>query len=395
MNGPETIADNDGVSPPEIPDFEFVRPIGHGAFGVVWLARNKITQQLRAVKAVPLGSVDNADRAAREIAALIRYQSSIRGQHENLLPIYHVGQTGNLLYYLMEPADDVTGLPASMDASYQPATLAARTAAGRLSPIDCLELSRQLLCGLACLHGAGMAHRDVKPANCLFVNGVLQIGDFGLLTETDQTVSMVGTPTYMPPDKRMDARADVYAAGLIIYQMFTGLPAASFPRWSEDALAARNNPILQALNRLVLRACQRDPDQRFQDAKEMLEALKGAEIAHDAGPRPHRWMLFVAGVVIAVVAAVVTAWLWPATSAEYANVDFITKPFEAEIYLDGKQAKDARGRPYRTPCTILRLPAQTHHVVFKLPGYPDLDVGDVDLTEEREVTAEWRAVAPR
>ncbi len=79
-------------------------------------------------------------------------------------------------------------------------------------------------------------------------------------------MSRVGTESYMPPDGRMDARADVYAAGLTIYEMVTGLPATCFPSLGDHAEKFADDPILQRLNRLVLRACQTAPDARYENA---------------------------------------------------------------------------------------------------------------------------------
>ena len=102
-----------------------------------------------------------------------------------------------------------------------------------------MDYARQLLAGLASLHAAGMVHRDVKPANCLFVGGQLKLADFGLLTEAHPLVSRLGTQKYMPPDGRMDMRADVYAAGLVIYEMLSGLPVDDFPRLGRQSRRPR------------------------------------------------------------------------------------------------------------------------------------------------------------
>ena len=163
----------------------------------------------------------------------------------------------------MDLADDLTGTPGSADPGYRPATLQSRLQAGPLPPEECRRRARELLAGLAALHDAGMVHRDVKPANCLFVGGELRLADFGLLTEADRQMSRVGTESYMPPDGRMDARADVYAAGLTVYEMITGLPTTCFPSLGDHAERFAGDPLLQRLNRLVLRACQTAPDARY------------------------------------------------------------------------------------------------------------------------------------
>jgi hypothetical protein len=376
---------------PRLPDLDLLRCVGRGAYGEVWLATNRTTGKLLAVKVVRLQSADAAGRAAREIQALVRFEGTLSTPHENLLTIHHVGQTDELLFYTMDPADDVRGGVASADPTYQPATLAARMACGQLSPEECLLHAEQLVAGLAHLHSAGLVHRDVKPSNCLFAGGRLKVADFGLVTQADGTASMVGTPKYMPPDGRMDARADVYAAGLTIYEMFTGLPAESFPRWSAEAIRARQHPILLALNRLVLRACQPDPRRRFQDAREMLDAP--TELKAHARARRRRPVKLLAGVAACLVATASLAVALLQGPARRVDVSFITTPFEAEIYLDGNRLADSQGMPYKTPCTVPDLPARVHHVVFRKAGYPDLAAGSVDFAQEREVQREWPSEA--
>ena len=117
------------------------------------------------------------------------------------MTIHHVGKTADYLFYVMDPADDAAGGPAS-DQAGLPARHTAVPAAkpGRWRPRTAWITPGQLLAGLASLHAAGMVHRDVKPANCLFVGGQLKLADFGLVTEAHPLVSRMGTQKYMPPD---------------------------------------------------------------------------------------------------------------------------------------------------------------------------------------------------
>ncbi|MBM4036527.1 MAG: serine/threonine protein kinase, partial [Planctomycetes bacterium] len=213
---------------PELPDLRLLRCVGKGAYGAVWLAENRTTGKLLAVKVIPRKAVGPGDRVGRELKALIHFEAGLGSPHENVLTVHHVGQTDDFLFYTMDPADNVGGGAASTEPGYRPATLAARLEGSALPPHECLALARQLLAGLAHLHAAGLAHRDVKPSNCVFVGGKLKVADVGLVTPSDATASAIGTPMYMPPDGRMDARADVYAAGLTVYEMLTGLPAHQF-----------------------------------------------------------------------------------------------------------------------------------------------------------------------
>lgn len=380
---------SDLQSPPEVPDFDLLRPIGRGAFGQVWLATNRTTGRLRAVKLIRL------DQAGREIASLIRLEANVRNQHPNLLGIDHVGQTAQYLFYVMDPADDITGSPASCDSAYRPCTLKERLRSGPLSADDCSRHARQLVAGLAHIHKAGMVHRDVKPANCLFMDGDLKLGDFGLLAPDSTQNSRAGTPDYMPPDGQMDARADVYAAGLVMYEMLAGLPRRSFPHLGQRASEVAKSPLLRRLNRLILRACQPDPQQRFADAEEMLGQWAAAETEK---PRPparvwRRVFLASACLLVAIVLAMVRFWPSPPPAVD---VSFITEPFGATIYLDGRLLMQPDGIPYTTPCTVPSVPARSHRVLFKRADAVDLDIGQIDVAGVREVTARWSTgSAPR
>jgi len=393
---PHDSAADSHAPPPEVPDLDLIRPIGQGGFGRVWLARNRTTGKLRAVKVIPLHRSGSTDPAGREITSITRLEENLHAQHPNLLVIYHVGKTAEHLFYVMDPADDAGGGAASAEATYRPATLQSRLQDGPPSARQCLRYARQLLGGLASLHAAGMVHRDVKPANCLFVGGELKLADFGLLTDADPLVSRIGTARYMPPDGRMDARADVYAAGLVIYEMLTGLPAESFPQLGRRAPELAEDPILGALNRLVLRACQGDPQRRFSNAREMLDALDASERETTAGrPRIGRRIVGAGVACLLVLAAVAAVALWrpkaPPAVQQRVNVNFITDPFEATIFLDGQQQFYPDKTPYTTPCTVENLPARPHRVVLKHPEHADVEADRIDFAEVREVVVDFRS----
>jgi len=397
------------VSPPPIPDVELLRPVGRGGFGEVWLGVNRATGALRAVKVIPLRGVA-ADPAGREIVSLAQLESQRGTRHPHLLDIQHVGLTADHLFYLMDPADDVSGAAASTSPDYRPATLARRLEQGPLASDECFRCARQLLSGLAHLHQAGMVHRDIKPANCLFVGRELKLADFGLLTSASTQLSRIGTVKYMPPDGRMDLRADVYAAGLVLYEMLTGMPAEAFPQLGERAREIASNPRLAHLNRVALQAAQRDHHRRYAHASLMLEALERAP-----APRATSRLRRATGIAaaIAAVALATTAYVAlrdrktdedpnppktasppdavaaPANSQPRVDVNFVTDTFEANIYLDNQLLVDAAGQPLRTPCTALSLSPEPHRVRFQHPERGQFDAGTIDFREVREVSVNW------
>ncbi len=402
------------VALPNVPDFDLVRPIGQGGFGQVWLAVNRTTGQPRAVKLIPRARVGSRDPAGREIASLVRLEANRHCRHPNLLTIQHVGETAEHLFYVMDLADDLanpSGTPPSLNAedgstkrppaqtfdpsaveAYRPATLENRLAIGPLSAADAERFAMELLAGLACLHEAAMVHRDVKPANCLLLGGELKLGDFGLLTAAGLAVSRLGTVRYMPPDGCMDARADVYAAGLVIYEMLTGLPVERFPSLGNRSAAIVGDCRLARLNRLALRACDPTADRRFCNAREMLDALNSEDERSHVSSRRTGWLAVAAGAALAAVLA-----FFGLREPASVGVNFVTEPYEATIYLDGQLLSAPDGTAYRTPCTIQGLAPGPHHVEFQWdegsglvepPGNQGrADAGVVDFGENRQIVA--------
>ena len=159
-----------------------------------------------------------------------------------------------------------------------------------------MRYAGQLLAALACLHAAGMAHRDVKPANCLFFAGELKLADFGLLTAAGLAASRLGTLRYMPPDGYMDARADVYAAGLVIYEMISGLGAERFPSLGPRAKAIADDRRLGRLEPAGVAGVRSRPEPAVQRRPRDARRVDGRRAA--ARPRRRRWPWLLAGMVM-------------------------------------------------------------------------------------------------
>ena len=197
--------------------YRILAECGHGSYGVVYLAENAVSGRRVALKVL------NGKRAARELEGLIRYREC---RHANLLQIHHIDR----LYYTMDAADD-----RGADGKYIPDTLAAR---GRLEAAELIPIIRALLDGVAALHKRKLVHRDIKPENILFVDRIPVLGDIGL-TAPAGDASLVGTPSFLPPEvlsgaRPPDARSDLFALGRVAYVALTGFPPHKYPQLPND-----------------------------------------------------------------------------------------------------------------------------------------------------------------
>jgi len=252
--------------PCAIPNYDLLSPIDEGGFGTVWLATERMTGVRRAVKVL---RKRNLSRAERDLQGVRRYQTCSHN-HPHLMQILTVGETDDCFFYVMEAADNANQ---HENGPYQALTLrGAMERSGRMTGRAALDWMAKLVSAISRLHAQGLAHHDLKPENILIVEGQPKIADVGLVGTLGAGVSCAGTPAYMTPDGRAD---DLYAIGLILYEMITGWRASQFPRLPAQLLAEQSGEIPAAVQ-IVNRLCHRDPAKRYESLHALERALEGA-----------------------------------------------------------------------------------------------------------------------
>ncbi|MBW4792643.1 serine/threonine-protein kinase [Pseudomonas tolaasii] len=255
-----------------IPGYDIEGEIGEGAMASVYLATQRSLERKVALKVMAAALAADpsfCERFLREGKTLARLS------HPHTVTIHDIGNVGELYYMAME---------------YLPnGTLKERIAAG-LTPEQGLAYIRQIASALGYAHAQGLVHRDVKPANILFrADGTAVLSDFGIAKSLDDRTQFtqagfaVGTPSYMSPEQargqEIDGRADLYALGVVLYEILVG----KLPYNGTDALSTALAHLTEPLPELpvhhgryqdVLRKLlAKDPAERFPDAAALLRAL--------------------------------------------------------------------------------------------------------------------------
>ena len=304
------------LPPPCVPDHDLIRRIGQGAYGEVWLARCVIGAY-RAVKIVHRLSFDHDRPFEREFEGICKFEPVSR-THDSQVDILHVGRGDGCFYYVMELADDqATGGQINPD-QYAPRTLKSDLQFhGRLPFEECVRIGIALATALEHLHANGLVHRDVKPSNIIFVNGVPKLADIGLVTGVDATRSYVGTEGFAAPEGPGTAKADLYSLGKVLYEAATGKDRQEFPELPTMLRELPDREGLMELNAVIARACRHDPEDRYASAAAMradLELLQsGKSLARLHHTEKQLRIVRRAGALVTALAAVIAAgWWWQA-----------------------------------------------------------------------------------
>jgi serine/threonine-protein kinase len=259
--------------------YELHEIVGSGGMAAVWRAHDRVLDRPVAVKVLHA-------RLADDPAFLERFKAeamaSARLTHPNIVSVFDTGADGPVAYIVMELCEGET--------------LRDRlTRTGPLAPSEAAGVMVQVLNGLGFAHEHQLIHRDVKPANVLVTpDGRVKVTDFGIAkaayggtADPTTTGKVLGSVPYLAPEQvegePLDARADVYAAGVVLYELLTGRPpfqaetdiAAAMLRLTSDPIPPRavRSGIPKALDAIDMRALARDRDRRYATAADMAGAL--------------------------------------------------------------------------------------------------------------------------
>jgi WD40 repeat protein len=227
--------------------------------------------EYRAVKIVYRESFREQRPFERELAGIRKFEPISRS-HEGFIDVLHVGinEAAGYFYYVMEPGDDQISGPNIRPDDYSPKTLAKCVSLHESLPLqECIRLGLALSLALSELHKHGLVHRDVKPSNIIFVNGVPKLADIGLVAEFNEARSYVGTEGFIPPEGPGNPQADIYSLGKTLYEVSTGKDRHDFP---ELPTLLEDFPDLGGFlefNEVILHACKNELKSRYQSAWDM------------------------------------------------------------------------------------------------------------------------------
>ena len=252
-----------------LPQYEVLEILGRGGMGAVYKGRQKSLKRLVAIKILPLGMADDEMKFAERFQNEAQTMAAMN--HPAIVSVHDFGETPDgLLYFIMEFVDG-TDVHKMIQAS------------GRLSDEYALAITAHVCDALAYAHKRGVIHRDIKPANILIdQEGHIKVADFGLAKMHDpsqtsgltKTNMAMGTPDYVAPEvltpgRVADHRADLYAVGVMLYQMLTGeVPRGMFKLPSQTGIGSDAR-----FDDIICKALEPKPEDRYQSAMDVRHAL--------------------------------------------------------------------------------------------------------------------------
>jgi serine/threonine-protein kinase len=321
--------------------YRIIGLLGRGGMGEVYRADDLKLGQGVALKFLPESPAGPGQSDADTTAMADRFRAEVRNarqvSHPNVCRVYDIGEVEGRLFLSMEYVD-----------GEDLATLLKRI--GRLPPAKALEIARQLCAGLAAAHDKGVLHRDLKPSNIMLDGqGRARITDFGLAVRSDEPGEgkIIGTPAYMSSEqldgRAATAKSDLYALGLVLYEIFTGKKAFEAATLAElkrkhaqetpTAPSSHIADVDPAVERVILRCLEKDPRQRPASALAVAAALPGGDplaAALVAGETPSPELVAAAGETEGLKPRVAVAWL--------ASVFIMLVPFcvlSDKVYMTG------------------------------------------------------------
>jgi serine/threonine protein kinase len=285
--------------------YRIIEKIGAGGMGEVFLAKDTRLNRRVALKFLPSHLSDNEDMKARFRREA---QAAAKLDHPNIVPVYEVGQFEGRPFIAMA---HIEGNP-----------LREVMKEDKLSVSDCIQLIMHICEGLHKAHESGIVHRDIKPGNIIIdSSGRARLLDFGLATVTGEekltkTGSTLGTVGYMAPEQilsnQVDCRADLFSAGVILYELITGrrpftgdndaAVVKAITDTDPEPIARFKSGVTGELQQIIDKALAKDPSMRYQHADEMLADLKRLGTSSPK-PRKRKTLVWVGTAVIAFAAA--------------------------------------------------------------------------------------------
>jgi serine/threonine-protein kinase len=290
--------------------YEFVDELGRGAMGVVYKAMDPVIGRTVAVKTIRL-SAEGTGLSRPELLA--RFQTEARAAglltHPNIVVVFDAGEEDGLYYITMELVEGKS-LQALLDS-------------GQAFPLPrTLRIMEQTCSALQFAHERNVVHRDIKPANLMLTaDDTVKVTDFGTAKilqfgTVQQTAHVMGTPSYMSPEqvkgRAVDGRSDIFSLGVMLYEMVTGekpfpgqnITTVIYKIVNEEPVPPRqiDPSIHPGISAVVMRALEKDPDQRYQSCREMLEELKNYR-AIAGGGNPQSTMIVGGGSPAATIIA--------------------------------------------------------------------------------------------